>query len=215
MKLLPEDIRILVACEESQAVCSAFLERGFDAYSCDLKETSGKYPWRHIVSDALHVVRSGHYDVLIAHPPCTYLSKVSAPHMFPNKQNMFIPKDHRDAPCPDRFDQMRKARDFFMNLFTANVKYVAVENPIPLRISALPAPSCIVQPYEHGHEYSKATCLWLRNLPPLLPTLYAPSWKSFTDSVRDPKNRSKTFPGIAKAMADQWGSFILKDLNIH
>lgn len=220
-------MKILVACEESQAVCKAFREKGHEAYSCDIIDCSGGHPEWHIKQDVLPLINGNcefktadgivhkiedKWDLLIAHPPCTYLSNAGAVRLFPIKGLMSV----------ERYKKGLEAKEFFLNFLNADCPHIAVENPIPTRIFDLPKYSQIIQPYEHGHPYSKKTCLWLKGLPKLTPTDIITdniiSWVSggSKDShrnprrqsgtkIRDAKTRSKTFSGIAKAMAEQWG----------
>lgn len=221
--------KVLIACEESQTVCRAFREQGWDAYSCDLMECSGGHPEWHIQGDALPLINGnckfmtmdgeshridGEWDLLIAHPPCTYLSNAGARWLFAGgKLNM------------ERYQKGLQGKQFFEIFLRARCDHIAVENPIPSSVYQLPNPTQVIQPYEHGEEWSKKTYLWLKNLPPLMateivvnPRPYCPSCK-YTVS-HDPfylgasrrggsaRSRSKTFPGIAKAMAVQWGNYI-------
>ena len=208
------NINVLVACEESQRVTIAFRDRGFNAFSCDMVPCSGKHPEWHIIDDCLNVFRTPtafyteddkphvvrHWHLIIAHPPCTYLCRVSAVQLV-----------HDGEIDPLRLEKMYQARDFFMKCLAAPADYVAIENPIPMRRAELPRPSCFIEPYWFGHKYSKKTFLWLRNLPPLLPTVTHPHPKEFVRASRG-KYRSRTFPEIAEAMAKQWGDIILDDL---
>lgn len=215
-------MKVLVACEESQAVCKAFRERGHEAYSCDIQEPSGGHPEWHILGDALEAIKGGtvttmdavthnvgKWDLLIAHPPCTYLSNAGARHLWKGHQLQ-----------ADRVILGIQARDFFMRFWLADIPRIAVENPVPSCVFAMPEYTQAIQPYQFGHPYTKRTCLWLKNLPPLIPTqivepasTWCPSWTSHqrdnqhkgmftTDRA---KNRAKTFEGIAAAMAEQWG----------
>ena len=222
----------MVACEESQRVCTAFRERGHEAYSCDILEPSGGHPEWHILGDVLKILnwrdhgnncggiwfKTMHgefhavenWDMIIAHPPCTYLSNAGAARLYPKKGQL----------NKERYQLGLMAKEFFMNFINADCDKIAVENPIPIRIYDLPQYSQIIQPYEYGHPYSKKTCLWLKNLPKLQPTnIVKPicSWVSGGSKdtcenkrnntgmkFRDSKTRAKTFPGIAKAMAEQW-----------
>ena len=201
--------KVLVACEESQTVCKAFRELGIEAYSCDLQEESGGHPEWHIVGDAIKEAYSGKYDMMIAHPPCTYMSKAGARWMYPTAGNL----------CQDRYAKAMEAKDMFLKLLNAPIKYIAVENPVPLKVVGLPKHSQAVQPYEYGHKYSKKTLLWLKNLPLLNPTEiitehepYLPSntggkkrgQKHSRGTAKNAKESSKTFEGIARAMAEQW-----------
>ena len=216
-------MKVLIACEESQEVCKAFRARGHEAYSCDIQEPSGGHPEWHVHGDALEAVRGGQittmdgeihnvgrWDLLIAHPPCTYLSNAGARHLW---------KDHQLQE--DRVMLGIQARDFFMRFLLADVSMIAVENPVPSRVFAMPEYTQVIQPYEYGHPYKKRTCLWLKNLPKLKPTdvvepvaTWCPSGsysKKHGEEHRGmftidrAKNRAKTFHGIAKAMAEQWG----------
>tara|TARA_R110001599_G_scaffold65078_1_gene183481 strand:+ start:875 stop:1513 length:639 start_codon:yes stop_codon:yes gene_type:complete len=208
-------MKVLVACEESQEVCKAFRKLGFEAYSCDIQECSGDYPDWHIKGDAITEAYSGKYDMMIAHPPCTFMSKAGARWMFPTAGNL----------SQERFEKSQEAKDFFMKLLKAPIKYIAVENPTPLKVVGLPIHSQAIQPYEYGHPYSKRTLLWLRNLQPLEPTETLDSYTPYLPSntggkkrgqsysrgtSKNAKESSKTFKGVAEAMANQWGA-VLKD----
>ena len=205
-------MKILIACEESQEVCKAFRELGFEAYSCDLQECSGDNPEWHIVGDAVKEAYSGKYDAMIAHPPCTYISRAGARWMYPTAGNL----------SQERFKKAMEAKDLFMMFKNAPIKHIAVENPTPLKVVGLPKQDQAVQPYEYGHPYSKRTLLWLKNLPLLEPTEIVSDYKPYLPSNTGGKKRgqkyqfknisqresSKTFSGIAKAMAEKWGNFI-------
>ena len=205
-------MKILIACEESQEVCRAFRELGFEAYSCDLQECSGGKPEWHIVGDAIKEAYSGKYDMMIAHPPCTYMSRAGARWMYPTAGNL----------CQDRYAKAMEAKAMFLELLNAPIEYIAIENPTPLKVVELPKHSQAIQPYEYGHEYSKRTLLWLKNLPLLKPTDIKSNYKPYLPSNTGGKKRgqkyqfvnitqkesSKTFSGVAKAMAEQWGTFI-------
>lgn len=220
-------MKVLVACEESQRVCIAFRELGHEAYSCDIQDCSGGHPEWHIKDDALKYINgrcsfitcdgkaheiSGKWDLLIAHPPCTYLSNAGACRLYPKKGQL----------NQERYKNGLKAKEFFMMFYNADCDKIAVENPIPSKIFCLPKYTQTIQPYQYGHPYSKKTCLWLKNLPLLKPTEiiadYTPYLPSGTGrklkgtsygAKEQDKNRkvmrSKTFIGIAKAMAEQWG----------
>lgn len=164
--------KVLIACEESQAVCSAFRSRGIEAYSCDLQEPSGGHPEWHILGYALKAVDgvqvvtmdgTHHYidkwDLLIAHPHCTYLTNAGAVRMRVKGEIV-----------QERFQKAMEAKEFFLHFFNAPIPHIAVENPTPMKIVGLPPYTQAIQPYEYGHPYSKRTCLWLKNLPPLQPT---------------------------------------------
>lgn len=185
-------MRVLVACEESQAVCIEFRKLGHDAYSCDIQECSGGHPEWHIKGDVLAVIDDG-WDMMIAFPPCTHLAVSGARH-FEEKR-----KDGRQ----------QEGIDFFMSIANADVPRYAIENPIGIISSIWREPNQIIQPWMFGHGETKATCLWLKSLPRLTPTDIVDGrdhrvWRLPPTEDRG-KLRSKTFPGIAKAMADQWG----------
>lgn len=216
-------MKVLIACEESQEVCKAFRAKGHEAYSCDVQEPSGGHPEWHILGDALKALEGGQvvtmdgvthdvgkWDLLIAHPPCTYLSNAGARHLW---------KGHQLQANRVMFGI--QGRDLFMRFWWEDVPRICVENPVPSKVFCLPPYTQAVQPYEYGHPYSKKTCLWLKALPPLFPTdivepvaTWCPSGsyahkhnernKGMFTTDRA-KNRAKTFPGIAKAMAEQWG----------
>lgn len=217
-------MKVLIACEESQRVCTAFRELGHEAYSCDIQECSGGHPEWHILGDVLPLINGncafttmdgsthkidGKWDLLIAHPPCTYLSNAGAAWLYPQKGLI-------DA---ERLKKGLQAKKFFLQFLNADCEKIAVENPIPSSIFELPKYTQIIQPYEHGHPYSKKTCLWLKELPLLKPTNIVSNYiqyvstgtaakKGLTAKIgmrSNAKDRSKTFPGIAKAMARQWG----------
>ena len=205
VKKLPPayNFNVLVACEESQATTIELRELGFNAFSCDLQECSGGNPEWHIQGDAIAEAYSGKYHMMIAHPPCTYLSNAGARHLYPKK---FLNQQ--------RYEQGLEAKQFFMKLLTCNIKKICVENPVPSSIFGLPKYHQVIQPYEFGHPYQKKTCLWLKNLPPLMATMYVQKQEStkvvgnwFNAGGKDrQKNRAKTFEGIATAMANQWGA---------
>ena len=208
-------MKVLVACEESQEVCKAFRAKGHEAYSCDIQEPSGGHPEWHILGDALKAIEGGQvttmdgethdigkWDLLIAHPPCTYLSNAGARFLYPQGVlNM------------ERYEKGVEAKEFFMKFLNCNCEKVCVENPLPSKIFGLPDYSQIIQPYEFGHPYKKKTLLWIKTLPHLKPTCVVECHEStkvpgnwFNAGGKDrQRNRAKTFPGIAAAMADQWG----------
>ena len=220
-------MRVLVACEESQRVCTAFRALGHEAYSCDIVECSGGHPEWHIKGDVLPLINGdcafkttderehkvvGPWDMLIAFPPCTYMSNAGACRMFPKKGQI----------DPARYEKAMQAKVFFMKFYNAKCDRVAIENPVPLTAVGLPEKTQAVQPWEFGHPYTKKTYLWLKGLPKLEPTDIvkpvgpyvcgnAEIWKKqaakgeIYGKEKNAKHRSKTFPGIAKAMAEQWG----------
>lgn len=222
-------MNVLVACEESQAVCIAFRRRGHNAFSCDIEDCSGGHPEWHIKGDALEVINGyctfetmdGAYhviekwDLIIAHPPCTYLTTAGACRMY--RKNNF----GESYLVEKRVQEMIVSRDLFMAILHANCDKIVIENPVPMRIACLPKYDQIIEPYQYGHPWTKRTCLWLKGVEPLKPTnIVEPtngSWvngsadayrKKGKDNIfgtNDPKERSKTFWGIAQAMAEQWG----------
>lgn len=210
----PSQINVLIACEESQAECIAFRAFGFNAYSCDIQKARYN-PKHHIMGDVTpyldgrtwfktqdgHRHRLSKWHLIVAHPPCTYLCKVSSVQLIKN-----------GVIDEERLHQLELARDFFYNCLRAQADFVAVENPLPMKRAGLPKPSCFIQPSWYGVKYTKKTLYWLRNLPPLLPTLIYPNPKCFVTSSRG-KYRSRTFPQVAQAMAEQWGKFILNEYN--
>lgn len=201
-------LKVLVACEESQAVCKAFRALGHKAFSCDLQECSGGHPEWHIKGDALKVLNLPMWDLVIAHPPCTYLSNAGARFLYP-----------KGVLNQERLKKGLEGKEFFMNFYNAKCKHIAIENPIASKVFALPPYSQEIQPYEFGHPVKKKTRLWLKGLPLLKPTQVmevaqstkvAGNW--FNKGGKDrQKNMAKTFEGIAKAMAEQWSEYILKE----
>ena len=205
-------LRVLIACEESQTTCKAFRALGHEAYSCDIQECSGGHPEWHLHQDVLPLLQED-WDLIIAHPPCTYMSKAGARWMYPIAGHI----------STDRYQLSQDAKAFFMEFWNCKCEHVAIENPVPLKIVGLPRPTQVVQPYEYGDPYSKATQLWLRGLPELRPTKilteYVPWMPSNTSGfakgqggshgiAHDQRTASKTFEGIAKAFADQWSRYL-------
>lgn len=222
---------MLIACEESQAVCKEFRKLGHQAFSCDIIPCSGGHPEWHIMQDVLPLINgncsfttcggtkntvSGKWDLIIGHPPCTYLSNAGACRLFPKKGVLNV----------SRYKMGLQAKQFFLQILNSDCEKIAIENPIPSKIYDLPKYTQIVQPYEYGHPYSKKTCLWTKGLKKLEPTKIITeniiSWvsggsknskgekrKNCGTKIRDAKTRSKTFPGIAKAMAEQWGGLVI------
>ena len=220
-------MKVLVACEESQSVCKAFRERGHEAYSCDIIECSGGHPEWHIMQDVTPLLNGScrfttmdgteHFvkdmwDLIIAHPPCTDLAVSGARHFARKRAD----------------GTQHKSIAFFMKFVEADCEKIAIENPICIMSTEYRKPDQIIQPYQFGHHARKSTCLWLKGLPKLIPTdIVSPgkidkngfsrgaSLDYATDEngkilpwndPRTAKARSKTFPGIAKAMAEQWGN---------
>ena len=221
-------IKVLIACEESQRVCIAFRNKGHEAYSCDVIECSGGHPEWHIQQDVIplldgnctfktcdgleHTINS-FWDLIIAHPPCTYLSVAGAARLYPKKGQI----------DEERYKKGLEAKEFFMSIYNANCEKIAIENPVSLKVFNMPEHTQQIQPYEYGHPYSKKTRLWLKGLNPLKPTNVITegivSWvsggskdnngntrKNCGMKFRDSKTKSKTFQGIADAMANQWGN---------
>lgn len=184
---------VLIACEESQRTCIAFRERGIKAFSADLKPCSGGHPEWHLQGDCREALYGFNWDLVIAHPPCTYLSKAGATLLFPD--------GIRDD---DRWYKLLAARDFFMEFYNYHECPVCIENPVPF-VGVLPSYDQIIQPFYFGDPYKKATCLWLYELPPLVATDLVRPVGSWTAMHKSPTIRSKTFRGIANAFADQWG----------
>ena len=193
-------MKVLVACEYSGTVRDAFIAQGHEAMSCDILPTD--VPGPHYQGDVRDVLDDG-WDLMIAHPPCTYLSNAGARFLYPKgKLNKA------------RFKQGMEGRAFFMTLWNADIPRIAIENPTPSKIFALLPNTQVIQPYEFGHPVQKRTCLWLKGLPPLRPTRVVKNPQSskipgnwFNKGGKDrQKNRAKTFDGIARAMAFQWGA---------
>lgn len=200
-----------MACECSGAVRRAFRDRGHDAWSCDLQSAEDGSEF-HIEGDALAIAYGQAWDLMVAHPPCTYLSRAGA----------------RWWGTPERDALADKAAEFVFALRDAPIHYIAIENPIGQLNARWKYPSQVIQPFEFGHPYSKATCLWLKNLPPLFATDIHSNFTPFLPSnvgegkrkgepssagaAQGEKDRSRTFTGIAEAMADQWGDFITRRL---
>lgn len=224
-------MKVLIACEESQAVCKEFRRLGHEAYSCDIIECSGGHPEWHIRWDALALINGdcsfltcdgeihridGKWDLLIAHPPCTYLSNAGACRLYPKKGQLDM----------ERYQKGLEAKKFFMEFLLADCPRVCVENPVSSSVFQMPKHTQEIQPYQFNddgtHPYTKKTRLWLRGgLKPLVPTTpdcepvgpYVPAGTGRKDRTKygsakrgeDAKNRAKTFSGFARAMAEQWG----------
>ena len=236
-------LNILVACEESQAVCKEFRRLGHNAYSCDILKCSGGHPEWHFNCDVLGVITNnggvlqtgdecyieGEWDLMVAHPPCTYLA-VSGARWFYHPEDKDLPFEQR-RPHP-RFPNRAKDREdgvaFFMALANAPIEHIAIENPVGIMSKRWRKPNQAVQPWMFGDEASKNTCLWLKNLPNLEPTNIVghgervilssgktlPKW--YSDALTLSKTaeerrtlRSKTFPGFAKAIAEQWSEYLI------
>lgn len=227
-------MKLLVCCEESQTVCKAFRNRGWEAYSCDILDQSGGHPEWHIQQDVLSLIDGncefttcdgkehkiiGEWDLLICHPPCTYLTCSG---------NRWFKPEYKDR-FPDRFQQREDAVQFFMTFVNAKCKHIAVENPVGIMSTRYRKPDQYIQPYYFGDPEKKTTGLWLKGLPCLVPTnmvepqiirtksgVNEPKWHM--DTMFLPKEersrlRSKTFPGIAQAMAEQWGDYLERNMD--
>ena len=212
-------MKVLIACEESQAVTKAFRALGHDAYSCDILPCSGGYSEWHLQGDVFGFIKQG-WDLMIAHPPCTYLSVSGARHLY-NKDK---------SPNVERYKNQAEALDFVYKLMNTDIQRIAIENPISVISSHIRKPDQIIQPYWFGDSASKSTCLWLKNLPKLQPTniVSKGEFKEWIDKksgkvkrqalwyyealqqAKTPQERrtlrSKTFKGIADAMATQWSN---------
>lgn len=221
-------MKVMVACEESQTVCKAFREKGHEAYSCDILEPSGGHPEWHIMQDVLPLLNGdcsfktvdnqthtiqGKWDIIIAHPPCTFLTVTA---------NRWFNVDRYGDKARKRLKDREEAIEFFMQTVNAECDKIAIENPIGIISTVYRKPDQIIEPYFFGDPFEKKTCLWLKGLPNLVPTnmveppkriVYEsgktmPGW--YANLWNLPKEersrlRSKTFPGFALAMAEQWG----------
>jgi len=193
-------MRVLLACEESQAVCKEFRALGHEAYSCDILPCSGVHPEWHIQGDVLEQLDKG-WDMMIAFPPCTYLT-ISANKWYKDqpkrKSGVLVGAERREA----REDAIK----FFLTLYNTDIP---IENPIGVMSTRFRKPDQVIQPWMFGHGETKATCLWLRGLPVLHPTNIVEGREQRIHKLSNTKDRpmlrSKTYPGIAKAMATQWG----------
>lgn len=206
-------MQVLIACEESQAITIAMRDLGIEAYSCDIQDCSGGKPEWHIKGDCIDEAYSGKYDLMIAHPPCTYLSNSGVCWLYKKR---------------GRIMDMIEGSFFFKKLLDAPIKYIAIENPIMHRYAVRLVGrkhDQLIQPYHFGHKEQKATCFWLKNLPRLVhtsdlrkETLALPIQKRqrLHWQGRNPergKIRSKTFAGVAKAIADQWGKYVMNEVD--
>ena len=211
-------LNVLIACEESQAECSAFRKLGHNAFSCDIQKCRrGGHPEWHIKGDVTLFLQGviqfrtmdgrhhhlSRWHLIIAHPPCTYLCKVSSVQLM---------KGGKIDPA--RLEKMMQAREFFFRCLQANAPFVAVENPIPMARANLPKPSCFIQPFWFGEPYSKKTLYWTKNLPPLMADAQAVDIKQYCHASRG-KYRSRTFPKVADAIARQWGDWCTVQLGIN
>lgn len=215
------NMKVLIACEESQTITKEFRSLGIEAYSCDIKDCSGGFPEWHIKGDCLKEAYSGKYKMMIAHPPCTYLAISGNRHLY-NKDG---------SRNEERYENQQKALQFVRALMDAPIDHICIENPLSVISSQIRKPDQIVQPYWFGDSAQKTTCLWLKNLPPLRPTnivdkgekrtwkckktgkikqepqWYYDAWvEGGSDTQKRRTLRSKTFIGMAKAIASQWQS---------
>jgi site-specific DNA-cytosine methylase len=214
-----EKKRVLIACEESQTVCKEFRKKGFEAFSCDILPCSGGHPEWHIQGDVL-VELNKDWDLIIAHPPCTYLTITGNKWMKPEFADRF----------PNRHQQRQEAIEFFMKIVNSNCKFIAVENPVGVMSTVWRKADQYVHPYHFGDPHSKKTGLWLKGLPKLKYTnIVEPQMYIYKDGRRDPiwhmeslklppderqRVRSKTFDGIGQALAFQYGNFIKSNIEI-
>ena len=199
-----EDIKILIGCEESQEICIAFRELGFEAYSCDIIECSGGHPEWHLKMDVFQAIDLIKPTLGIFHPPCTYLTI---------SNNKAMTQGCSKYTKEEAVILRKEAVEFFMTFTKLDIKYTVIENPIGIMSSIYKKPEQIIQPWQFGHGETKATCLWIKNLPKLIPTNIVEEreqkiWK-MPPSIERSKLRSKTYTGIAKAMAEQWGKYLL------
>lgn len=239
-------INILVACEESQRVCTEFRKLGFNAFSCDLLPCSGGHPEWHFQHDVLEIIKNrggilqsgdseyidGDWDLMVAHPPCTFLAVSGAKWYYhPEDKDLPIDKRRPHPNFPTRAKDREEGAAFFMQLANADIKRIAIENPVGIMSTRFRKPDQIVQPWMFGDSASKKTCLWLKNLPKLEPTDVVDEGeyiefgsgrrlaKWYSDGLTKTKTpeerrtwRSKTFPGFAKAIAEQWGKILIDEL---
>ncbi len=240
-------LNVIVACEESQRVCQEFRRLGHNAFSSDLLKCSGGHPEWHFNHDVLEVIKNkggilengdevyidGDWDLMVAHPPCTFLA-VSGAKWYYHPDDKHLPvEERRPHPSfPDRAKDREEGAGFFMALANADVPFIAIENPVGIMNTRYKKPEQVVQPYHFGDSASKKTCLWLKNLPPLEYTdVVDPGEyiefssgkriaKWYSDGLTKTKSaeerrtwRSKTFPGFAKAVAEQWSEYVLNELN--
>ena len=229
-------MNVLVACEESQRVCTAFREKGHSSFSCDIEPCSGGHPEWHIMQDVIPLLNGrcifktvdgiehsidGKWDLIVAFPPCTYLTVTG---------NRWFNIDRYGEKAIQRHKDRKDAIDFFMAFANADCEKIAIENPVGIMSSEWRKPNQIINPWQFGDAFEKKTCLWLKGLPELTPTNIVeipprkkfdsgktmPSW--YAEAWHLPKEeraklRSKTFPGIAQAMAEQWMPLLLEEIN--
>ena len=195
-------MKVLIACECSGRIREAFRKKGHDAWSCDIKPDENNNSTYHIQDNVLNHLDEG-WDLMIGHPVCTFLCRNRA------RQNRLEKRTLTDK-------DIQEGKSLFMALLNANIEKICIENPVPAKLAALPQYDQIIQPYQFGHDHSKKTCLWLKNLPKLKPTKIvqityittANGHRYTAGYYKTPRNstdRSRTFQGIALAMANQWG----------
>lgn len=180
-------MRVLIACEESQAVCKAFRKRGHEAYSCDLQSCSGGHPEWHIKGDVIPLLNDG-WDMLIAHPPCTFISNAGARWLYPGGELNY-----------ERYLKGLAGKEFFMQLYNAPIERICIENPMPSNIFNLPKPTQIIQPYQFGEPWSKKTYLWLKNLSPLKHTKIITDHRPYVTSGSYSKSHDPRYSGASRA----------------
>lgn len=220
----PKDIKILIVCEESGIVTNEFRKLGFDCWSNDILPTSGNFPEWHLQMDCFEAIKLKEWNLMIGHPPCTYLCLSG---------NRWFNINKYGEKALDRIQKSKEALQFFIKIYNSPIKYICLENPLGYANSNFRKPDQIIQPYYFGDTFQKTTCLWLKNLPKLLHfktddlfdnkthvdkgEMYIsksgkimPKWyATLLPSPDRAKIRSKTFPGFAKAMATQWSEYIL------
>lgn len=236
-------LNILIACEESQTVCKEFRRLGHNAFSCDILKCSGGHPEWHFNCNVLEIIKNkggklqsgetvyidGNWDLMVAHPPCTFLA-VSGAQWYYHPEDKHLPTDQRrpHPKFPNRAQEREEGVAFFLALANAPIEHIAIENPVGIMSKRWRKPDQSVQPWMFGDEASKLTCLWLKNLPPLHETKVVghgervvlssgrslPKW--YSDALCKAKTseerrtlRSKTFPGFANAIAEQWSEFLI------
>lgn len=204
-------MRVLVACERSGVVRRAFRLRGHDAWSCDLEPADDGDP-HHIQGDAITAAYGARWHLMVAHPECTYLANSGAKHLYAGMRA-------ENGPDPDRWARMGAAAAFFLALWNAPVPRICIENPVmlghPRRLFDIPERTQVIQPWQFGHGETKATCLWLKGLPKLLPTNVVEGREQrvfrMAPSPDRKRNRSRTYDGIGGAMAAQWGGLCMEE----
>jgi hypothetical protein len=200
-------MRIIVGCEESQIITQAFRDLGHEAYSCDLKPCSGNLPQYHFQEDIFEVLKREKFDLGIFHPPCTYLT-ISANKWYKDqpkrKSGVLVGAERRQA--------REEAVEFFMKFVNADCPHITIENPIGIMSTRYRKPDQVIQPWMFGHGETKATCLWLKNLPPLKPTNIVSGREQKIFKMSPSNNRaelrSKTYHGIAIGIAEQWSEYL-------